>query len=117
MALRKCKVCDGWHDLYEPWPHNCLPERNWNKSDIAAPMVMGDTIEPTQSMVDGRYYTSKAALRATYKPSGNKEGKLYTEVGNDSSVTNPKPFKKPRPDRKQIRASVEKAFSRAGLGA
>ena len=80
-------------------------------------MLIGDTIEPTQSMVDGQFYTSKAAIRATYKPSGNKEGVRYAEVGNDPSIMNPKPFKKPKPDRKAIKAAVGKAFSKAGLGA
>lgn len=101
----------------ERWPHNCLPERNYAASDLPAPMLINDSMEPTQSMVDGQYYTSKAAIRATYKPSGNKEGKRYVEVGDDSSVVNPKPFKKPKPDRQAIKASVGKAFSQMGFGA
>lgn len=116
MRERLCRVCGGWHAL-DRWPHNCLPERNYAASDLPAPMVIGDTIEPTQSMVDGKYYTSKAAIRATYKPSGNKDGKRYVEVGNDSSVLNPKPYQKPKPDRQAIKAAVGKAFSKAGLGA
>lgn len=68
-------------------------------------------MDPVKSMLDGKLYTSKAALRATYKAAG------VTEVGNDSSIMSPKPFKKPKPDRKAIKAAVGKAFSRAGLGA
>lgn len=113
---RLCRCCGGWHDI-ERWPHNCLPERNYAASDLPAPRIIGDTIEPTQSMVDGKYYTSKAAIRATYMPSGNAEGKRYVEVGNDSSVMDPKPFKKPAPDRKAIKAAVGKALSQTGFGA
>ncbi len=113
---RLCRACGGWHDI-ERWPHNCLPERNYAASDLPAPMLMNDSMEPTQSMVDGHFYTSKAALRATYKPSGNREGKRYTEVGDDSSVVNPKPFKKPKPDQNAIKAAVGKALSQVGLGA
>jgi hypothetical protein len=94
-----------------------MPERNAAASDLPAPMLLSDSMEPTQSMVDGQFYTSKAALRSTYKPSGNKEGKSYVEVGNDTSVTSPKPVKKPKPDRNAIKATVGKAFSQAGLGA
>ena len=94
-----------------------MPERNYAASELPAPRVIGDTIELTQSMVDGQYYTSKAAIRATYKPSGNQEGTRYVALGNDSSVTAPKPFVKPKPDCKEVRKSIEKAFSRAGLGA
>lgn len=64
-----------------------------------------------QSMLDGKMYDSKAALRATYKAAG------VTEVGNDPAIMSPKPFKKPRPKRSEIKASVAKAFSQAGLGA
>jgi len=113
---RFCKVCGGWHDI-ERWPHNCMPERNYAASDLPAPMLINDSMEPTQSMVDGQFYTSKAALRATYKPSGNKDGKRYVELGNDSSILDPKPFKKPKPDRNEIKAAVGKAMSQAGLGA
>ena len=116
MAVRYCKVCDGWHDLEKPWPSNCRPEAP-PRSSLPAPRVIGDTMDPTQSMVDGKFYTSKSALRATYMPSGNKDGKRYVEVGNDSSVLNPKPYKKPPPDRQAIRAAVRRAASRVGLGA
>lgn len=111
MPIRKCKVCDGWHDLDEPWPHNCLPERNWNRSDLTSPQVIIDTMKPVQSMLDGKMYDSKAALRATYKRAG------VVEVGNDSSVKDPKPFKRPKPDMKAIDAAVRRAASRTGLGA
>lgn len=116
MSERYCKVCDGWHDLDKPWPHNCLPEAP-QRSTLPAPFFVCDTMEPVQSMVDGKFYTSKSALRATYQPSGNKEGKRYVELGNDSSVLSPKPFQKPRPKREEIRAAVRKAASRVGLGA
>lgn len=35
---RRCKVCEGWHRLDKPWPHNCRDERP-PKSDLAAPML------------------------------------------------------------------------------
>lgn len=114
---RFCKVCGGWHDVEKLWPHNCLKPATGVRGDVPAPMVIADSIEPTQSMADGKFYTSKSALRATYLPSGNQDGKRYVEVGDDPSVTAPKPFKKPRPKREEIKSSVNKAFSQAGLGA
>jgi hypothetical protein len=111
MTERHCKVCDGWHDLSEPWPHNCLPERNWTRSELACPHIATDTMQPVQSMLDGKFYDSKSALRRTYKQAG------VTEVGNDSSVVNPKPYAKQKPKRAEVRAAVRTAFSRAGMGA
>lgn len=113
MRERFCRVCGGWHEL-DAWPHNCMPERSQAASDLPVPGVISDTMEPVQSMVDGRFYTSKSALRATYLPSGNKEGKRYVEVGNDPARF--KPREKQKPDRKAIRNTVEKAQARFDRG-
>jgi hypothetical protein len=110
MRERFCRYCKGWHDI-EAIPHNCLPEPNWNRSELPGPMLIRDGIEPVQSMLDGKMYDSKRALRATYKAAG------VTEIGNDTRILDPKPKEKPKPDEAKIRASVEKAMSRAGLGA
>lgn len=107
---RFCRVCEGWHEP-DAWPHNCMPERNLARSDIPGPMIISDTMDPVQSQLDGKFYDSKTALRSTYKAAG------VVEVGNDSSVLEPKPFKRPKPKREDIKASVNKAFSKAGLGA
>ena len=109
MAERFCKVCRGWHDLDKPWPHNCLPERKMARADLPAPAVIADTMPPVQSMLDGKLYDSKAALRATYKAAG------VTEVGNDSSVLDPKPFQKRYSKREDIKTSVRRAASRVGI--
>lgn len=109
MRQRFCRVCSGWHNP-EAWPHNCMPAQEAAPSHLPAPMIHSDTIEPVQSQLDGKFYDSKANLRQTYRESG------VVEVGNDSSVVDPKPFQKPKSDRAAIKATVGKAFSQAGLG-
>lgn len=81
------------------------------RSDLPCPMIMGDTIEPTRSMATGEMFTSKSKLRATYKPDGNPQGVRFNEVGNEPL----KPAPKPKPDRKAISDSVDKAFAKAGI--
>lgn len=83
-----------------------LPEREEKRGGLACPMVMTDTMDPIQSQTNGKMYDSKSALRSEYRRAG------VVEVGNDSSVLDPKPFKKPRPDREKIRESVGKAIAR-----
>jgi hypothetical protein len=46
------------------------------RSDLPCPNVISDTIEPTEQ-VDGKYYTSKTAFRATGRALG------LTEIGNE----------------------------------
>lgn len=82
--IRKCKTCGGDHPL-DRWPGNCMPERNWNESDLpVCRQFISDNLEALsnvnglRSMVSGQQYTSKAALRAEYKRAG------VEEVGNES---------------------------------
>lgn len=103
---RFCKVCHGWHGLDEPWPEKCWREPERARSALPAPMIIGDGMAPVRSMLDGKIYDSKRALRATYRQAG------VTEVGNDVAMTRPKR----KPDRKGVKAAVAKAFSQAGLG-
>lgn len=74
------------------------------RSSLPCPHIVGDSIE-IKSMVDGRIYTSKSALRRSYRERG------YIEVGNEEL----KPPPKPKVDRKAVRESVGKALSRAGI--
>lgn len=80
------------------------------RSELPCPMVVSDAIE-IRSMADGKIYTSKAALRASYLPSGNPSGERFIEIGNEA-LTPPPP---PKPDRKAIRDSVGKALNRVGV--
>jgi len=111
MSERFCKVCRYWHSTEQPWPADCHVEPERKRSDIPSPMLIADHMEPVQSQLDGKMYDSKAALRATYKQAG------VVELGNDSSVVDPKPRPKVKADRKEIRKAVDTAFSRVGLGA
>lgn len=81
---------------------------------VCRPLVMAsDTLDqPVKSMADGKYYSSKAALRSTYKPSGNPDGVRYIEVGNDQ----PTAPVKPKTDEKAIQNSLEKALARYQSG-
>lgn len=60
------------------------------------------------SYADGKMYTSKAAMRESYKASNNPQGVNYIEVGHE---TRAKPQIKPKPDRKAIKEAVQRAES------
>lgn len=73
-------------------------------SKLPFPMVISDQIE-IQNQVDGKIYTSKSALRQSYRQNG------YIEVGNEEL----KVKRTVKPDRKAIRDSVRKAAARVGI--
>lgn len=81
----------GWFDLGNGRRvfRRLIPQ-NGKRSKLSCPMLITDTIEPTQSMADGKFYTSKQALRGTYKASGNPQGVEYIELGNEQRPDIPK---------------------------
>lgn len=74
------------------------------RSHLPSPQFIRDCIEVT-SMVDGKTYTSKSALRKSYRAGG------YVEVGNEELKSPPRP----KPDREGIRNAVRRAASQVGL--
>ena len=74
------------------------------RSDLPLPHVLSDNMSPVQGQHDGQMYDSKSRLRASYREHG------LIEVGNDPARFR-KP-EKPKPDRKAIRVSLERAMAR-----
>lgn len=71
------------------------------RSILPCPQVISDEMPPGEH-VDGRIYTSKSAFRRVTKAEG------YIEIGTEKL----KPMQKKRPDRKEIRAALERAKAR-----
>lgn len=78
------------------------------RSSFPCPMLALDTMDPVQSMVDGKTYDSKSSLRGTYKAAG------VTEVGNDPARLRPR--EKPKSDPVATKQAVEKATARFARG-
>ena len=88
MTIRKCKVCDEWHNLEEPWPAQCI---RFVKND--APNVIRDNLDkPLRHMGTGRYLDSKSAFRKEDKSIGAEC------VGNEPLNRKPRSYiEPPRP--------------------
>jgi hypothetical protein len=71
------------------------------RSFLPSPMLVRDSMEPTQHPVDGKFYDSKSAFSGLTKSAG------FVEVGNDPARLRQKP--KPKPDRAAIKDAVHKA--------
>lgn len=76
MRERHCRVCDGWHDLAKPWPHNCrahFGERP-QRGDFPMPAVRSDRlpggVDGMMSMADGKRYDSRRAYERAVRDSG-----------------------------------------------
>ena len=108
----RCKACGDLHEVSN-WPDNHMPEQFDLAHEYAGIGVISDNLESIgglngiQSMADGRFYTSKAKLRADYRARG------MIEMGNDKAA----PMKKPKPDRMKIKEAVHKAVNAVENGA
>lgn len=80
-----------------------------HSSRVFMPQIMrGDDTEPLVSMADGKTYTSKAAMRESYKATHNPRGIEFVEVGDDKEYLNPvhKPLAAKKED---IASALDKA--------
>lgn len=78
------------------------------RSDLPCPMISSDDMPAVQSQLDGKMYSSKSALRATYRAAG------MIEVGNDPARLRPR--ERPKVDRRVIKDTVERAVARFNRG-
>lgn len=86
--------------------YRTIPEPAPARSSLPFPMLMLDTMPETQSMLDGKYYTSKSELRKTYRDAG------MIELGNEPM----KEFQRPERDRAGDRAAIERAIDEVAAG-
>lgn len=99
------KLIDFSKEIVIPPKREKLPPA---RSDLPAPRIATDIMEPVQSMLDGRLYDSKSALRATYRQAG------VVEIGNDPARN--RPFERPTTPRKEIKDVVDRARARVERG-
>lgn len=88
-------------------PHSRGPQ-----SGLPLPSIVRAFSQPVQSMADGKYYDTPRELEATYKASGNPQGKEYECVGDDPLPV----FQRPKKDRKAQRAAIERAIEDVKAG-
>lgn len=105
MTIRFCKMCGGWHDP-ERWPPACVKIEPDKRGPYRV-HVISDEMPAVQGQHDGRIYTSKSKIRASYRAHG------VVEVGNDPARL--RRTAAPKVDRNAIRASLERAKSRVAL--
>lgn len=100
-----------WYDngkgrsVYRPVP----VETRKARSDLSTPYFISDTLDDAlYSGADGKQYTSKSALRSSYKAANNPRGIEFTEVGNDINFAPPKEIEI---SDSAIDASIQKAIA------
>lgn len=119
MRQRFCKFCGGWHKL-DQWPVECWEKRVSSipkRADFGFPMInTSDSTEPLVSMADGNTYTSKKAMRESYKAQNNPRGEDFIEVGDAPEYITPPLHKPLAPKKENFLEAVEKAEAAINRG-
>lgn len=97
----------GWVELNDDYWNN-LPDfdscgKPYNHSDKAI-TVISDQMSDTRHMANGKIYESKSEFRKATKAAG------CIEVGNDSSIMNPKPRTIQKLDQRERREAIRSAI-------
>lgn len=87
------------------------PTPNRARGAFPCPRLIRDFDEPVQSMADGKFYHSKAALAASHRASGNPQGVDYVELGTETPT-----FQEHTPDPKKRRDDVAAAAADVKAG-
>lgn len=78
MASRHCDVCNGWHDLEQPWPAACMDHYRKRRGEDKIGLQIMKDIEPYKSVVDGSVIGGRKQHRDHLRARG------LVEVGNEN---------------------------------
>lgn len=114
LRIEPSKFCEG-----EAWfvfddGRSYLRPIDAQEHASSAPMIIKDTMDETLSHADGKIYTSKAALYASYRENGNPQGVRYECVGEKVA----EPYKRPArttEDRHRAMQSVTRTLDEMGI--
>ena len=119
MRQRFCTICRNWHEL-DKIPVECWEAKasiSHARSTLAFPMInTSDSTEPLVSMADGKTYTSKRAMRESYKAANNPRGQDFIEVGDAPEYITPSLRKPMEPKKEDFQVAIEKAEAAINRG-
>lgn len=97
---------------FEPIVYRTYDDRN----PAPRPRINTSDEQPAlMSYADGKMYTSKAAMRESYKPGGNPQGATFVEIGDDQSYKQQAQANR-KPDENLIREATERAYADLSAG-
>lgn len=83
MAQRHCDVCNGWHDLEEPWPQACMGHYHKRKNEERSGIQIMKDIDPYKSAVTGEVIGGRRQHRDHLRARG------LVEIGNEKVQRKP----------------------------
>ncbi len=108
MARATYRVCQSCGDLHEvsAWPRECLEQFKRKRSDLPAPFIRSDGMDPILNHANGLMYDSRSAYERGVKDAGCEI------VGNEKLTAKPRPTLSDRELKQDIKTAMDQVEAR-----
>jgi hypothetical protein len=104
-TYRKCQACGDIHELSE-WPRECLEQFKRKRSDLPAPFIRADGMDPILNHANGLMYDSRSAYERGVKDAGCEI------VGSEKLTAKPRPTLSDRELKQDIKTAIDQVEAR-----
>jgi hypothetical protein len=104
-TFRKCQACGDIHEL-SAWPRECLEQFKRKRSELAAPFIRADGMDPIMNHANGLMYDSRSAYERGVKDAGCEI------VGNEKLTAKPRPTLSDRELKQDIKTAIDQVEAR-----
>ena len=104
-TYRKCQACGDIHEL-SAWPRECLEQFKRKRSELAAPFIRSDGMDPILNHANGLMYDSRSAYERGVKDAGCEI------VGNEKLTAKPRPTLSDRELKQDIKTAIDQVEAR-----
>jgi hypothetical protein len=104
-TYRKCQACGDIHEL-SAWPRECLEQFKRKRSELAAPFIRADGMDPILNHANGLMYDSRSAYERGVKDAGCEI------VGNEKLTAKPRPTLSDRELKQDIKTAIDQVEAR-----
>ena len=104
-TYRVCQACGDIHELSE-WPRKCLEQFKRKRSDLPAPFIRADGMDPILNHANGLMYDSRSAYERGVKDAGCEI------VGSEKLTAKPRPTLSDRELKQDIKTAIDQVEAR-----
>ena len=104
-TYRKCQACGDIHDV-AAWPGPCLEQVRKKRSELPAPFIRADGMDPIMNHANGLMYDSRSAYERGVKDAG------CVIVGDDKLTPSPRPVLSDRELKQDIKTAIDQVEAR-----
>jgi hypothetical protein len=104
-TFRICQSCKAMHEVSQ-WPQECLEQFRRKRSDLPAPFIRADGMDPILNHANGLMYDSRSAYERGVKDAGCEI------VGNEKLTAKPRPTLSDRELKQDIKTAIDQVEAR-----